>query len=206
MNGVGYHSRRASADDLPQLVLLWQNNALCAVELEKRFTEFQLAEDATGRLVGAIGLRVHQQHGMLHSEAYPDFGLVDTLRPLLWERIRNVAGSNGLVRLWTLESAPYWRQEDFVAADDEMLAKLPEDFGSKENCWHTLKLRDELALDDLLAKEFAVFKKTERARNEQLLQQARFLKGLATLIAFGALVLVAYAIYHLFQRNPPSAP
>jgi N-acetylglutamate synthase-like GNAT family acetyltransferase len=201
MNGSAHHLRRASADDVPGLLALWQTSGLPAGDLEKRFTEFQLIEDAEGRILGAAGLRVQEQQGHFHSEAYADFGQADTLRPLLWRRMKNVAGSHGLYRLWTTETAPYWRQEDFVSADGEILAKLPASFGPREGRWLTFKLRDEVVLDQFLAGELLAFKKEEQERNAELLRQAGTFKALATLIALLAFVLVALAIFHMFRRQ-----
>jgi hypothetical protein len=112
-----------------------------------------------------------------------------------------VAGSHGLFRLWTTESAPYWRQEDFVVADGEILARLPSAFGPPEERWLTFKLRDEVVLDEFLAGELEAFKRAERERNADLLQKARTFKGLATFLAFLVFVLVALALYHMFRRQ-----
>ena len=206
MKGSIYQIRRASADDLPRLTVLWTHNSLPAAELEKRFTEFQLIESPEGQLTGAIGLRVVDRQGLVHSEAFLDFGLADTLRPMVWERIKNVARAHGLYRLWTMETAPYWRQEGFSAADDEVIRKLPESFGPIQNRWLGIKLRDEVVLDEFLAKELGAFKKAEREHNDRLLQQARMLKGMATLIAVAAFILVMFGLYYLFKRQAFSQP
>ena len=49
--------RRATLDDLPTLLGLWEVNRLPALELERRLTEFQVVSRPDGVVVGAIGLR-----------------------------------------------------------------------------------------------------------------------------------------------------
>ena len=48
-------------------------------DLARRVTEFQVAEDAEGRLVGAAGLQVAERQGLIHSEVFEDFALADQL-------------------------------------------------------------------------------------------------------------------------------
>jgi N-acetylglutamate synthase-like GNAT family acetyltransferase len=206
MRAAAYQCRRATADDLPQLLLLWHNGGLPAGELEKRFTEFQLVEDADGRIAGVLGFKMEGPHGWLHSETYLDFSLTDTLRPMLWARVKNVAKSYGLWRLWTTESAPFWRQEGFGAATGEALGKLPAVFGPAEARWLTLKLREEFSVEEYLEREMAAFKKAERDRNEQMVGQAKTLKGLATLVAIIALALVIYGGIHLLRNGMIARP
>src|SRR5438067_1277069 len=95
-----FQLRRATTDDVPQLTALWQAAHLPAGTLDKRFTEFQVAENEEGQLVGAIALQISQQQGFLHSETFSDFSLVDKVRPLLWERVQKIAINHGLFRVW----------------------------------------------------------------------------------------------------------
>src|SRR5215470_4660319 len=94
-----YRVRRATLDDIGQLMSLWQSMRLPADDLAKRITEFQVAESSDQKLVGAIGLQIMDRQGRLHSEAFTDFALADSLRPQLWERLQSVATNNGLIRL-----------------------------------------------------------------------------------------------------------
>src|SRR5580765_4052452 len=103
-----YRVRRATLDDLGQLMTLWQSMHLPADDLAKRITEFQLAESADQKILGAVGLQITDRQGRLHSEGFTDFALADELRPALWERLHSVATNHGLVRLWTAEEAPFW--------------------------------------------------------------------------------------------------
>src|SRR5437773_781501 len=108
MSQPEYRVRRATLDDVKTLSALWQTMRFPSGELEKRVTEFQVAESTDGKLLGALGLQIAGRQGRLHSEAFSDFALADTLRPLLWERLQAVASNHGLVRLWTQERTPFW--------------------------------------------------------------------------------------------------
>jgi N-acetylglutamate synthase-like GNAT family acetyltransferase len=112
-----YQVRRATLDDLGQLTGLWRAMNFPAEELARAVTEFQVAQDADGRLVGAIGLQIAQRQGRIHSESFEDFSLADTLRPMLWERLHAVATNHGLLRLWTHEGAPFWHHCGLRPAD-----------------------------------------------------------------------------------------
>lgn len=194
--------RRATTDDLPQLVQLLKVTLLPADVLEKRFTEFQVVEATGGKLIGAIGLQIANKHGKIHSETYTDFSLSDTLRPVLMERLKNVAQNHGLVRLWTQETAPYWRQNGFDPADDDAKKKFPPMFGDVTQNWLTLKLKEEL--EEILSadKEFATFMESEKQRTEQMLAQAKFFHFVAYLLG-GALFLFSLGvlIYTLIKRK-----
>jgi N-acetylglutamate synthase-like GNAT family acetyltransferase len=196
-----FKTRRATADDVPQLLLLWHNAGLAAAELEKCFTEFQIVEDVEGRIVGAIALRMHDKQGWIHSEAFGDFAMTDLLRPMLWRRLSNVCQSYALLRIWTTESAPYWKHQDFAAADEETMKRFPAEFGALDKRWLTLKLREEIDIDQYLEKEFMVFKKSEATRNSQILEQAKVFKTLATLIALATLVLTGIGLYYLIRHQ-----
>src|SRR5947207_14554276 len=93
--------RRATVDDIPKLNTLWRQENLPCQDLEGRFKEFQVIENGSGGIAGAVGLQVSGQEGRLHSEVFEDFGQADTLRRSLWERVRTVAQNHGLVRVWT---------------------------------------------------------------------------------------------------------
>jgi hypothetical protein len=148
--------------------------------LEKQFTEFQVAQDAQGQIVGAIGLQVAAADGKLHSESFADFALSDTLRPLLWKRLETLARSHGLFRLWTEETAPFWKKD---VGFSSVPGNPPEVFGPAHDHWLALRLKEESADPALLEAQFSLFRETERARREKLLQRAQALKTIGTLIA-----------------------
>jgi N-acetylglutamate synthase-like GNAT family acetyltransferase len=202
---VGYQVRRANVDDLAQLISLWQAVQLPIVDLERRVTEFQVIEK-DGTLVAAIGLHIHQHDGLLHSEAFSDFGLAEALRPLLWERVEKVATNHGLFRIWTQETAPFWKRGVFHSAIKEQLDQRPKSFAERENQeWLVKQLRETTAAPINLDKEFERFKESERARTEEIMSQAKLLKGVAT---FLAIVLAVFSFFVLFKyvffKTPPN--
>lgn len=201
MSSTGYKVRRATSDDVPQLIAIWRGAQLPIHLLEKRFTEFQLADAGDGKLAGALGLKISGKNGLLHSETIPDFALVDVVRPLLWERMLSVAGNHGLYRLWTQESSPFWKQYDFSTPTAEVAKRLPADFPSAAGDWLTLQLKDEAAIELSLDKEFAVFRESERERTERIMDQARLLKGLATLLAIVLFLFVIAASFYLMKQK-----
>ena len=159
---------------------VWAVAALPAAQLEKQFTEFQVAESPGGKIVGAIALQVAGAHGKIHSETFADFALSDALRPLLWQRLEVVARNHGLFRLWTAETAPFWKKDaGFSTASDPP----PEVLGPAGGSWLSLRLKDEGADPNLLEAQFELFREAERARREKLLQRAAALKTVGTLIA-----------------------
>jgi hypothetical protein len=183
-------------DDLPQLVELWKAAQLPATVLDKQFTDFQVAEDDHGTLVAAIAMQIEDTSGRIHSETFADFGLTDTLRPSLWERLQIVAKNHGLFRLWTEESAPWWKKDaGFAPPSQEILQKLPPSFGAPHPGWLTLRLKDESADPERLEKEIALFKEAERVRREKLVSRGRALRIFGTILS--ALILI-FALGFLF--------
>lgn len=191
-----YQTRRAIVDDLPHLIELWKAVQLPTEELEKNFTDFQVVEEAEGKVVAAIALHIDGPSGRVHSEVFADFGLSDSLRPALWQRLQTVAQNHGLFRLWTTETAPWWKKDaGFAAPTDEVLQKLPAAFGQQNAAWLVLRLKDESADPDRLDKELAAFKEAERAKREKLVFRGYVIKIIGTLIS--ALLLV-FALIVLF--------
>jgi hypothetical protein len=198
MDAPGYRVRRATTDDLEQLLTVWAAAALPAAELEKRFTEFQVAEGPDGCIVGAIALQVAGTDGKIHSESFADFALSDTLRPLFWQRIETMARNHGLFRLWTTETAPFWKKDaGFIAAT----GALPEVLGPAQGAWLTLRLKDESADPNLIEAQFALYLQTERAKREKLLQRAAALKGVGTAIAVVLFIFSMVILFWFFRHR-----
>lgn len=204
MSADQFKIRRATTDDVPRLKDLWNFSRLPAEDLEKRFTEFQLIEGADGALLGAIGIKVLGKHGKIHSEAYHDFGQADVLRPLLWERLQKVFANHGLVRLWTQEEAPFWKQMNFIPADAEIIAGLPLPFGDPQSNWLTLKLREDLDEVDAIKgveDEFLLFMRQEQAKTQDLLGQAKVARGIVVVISVIFTVLILSAVVYMVMRS-----
>ena len=197
-----YRVRRATLDDIGQLTTFWEPMHYPVFELAKRVTEFQVAEDADGKLLGGVGLQIAERQGLVHSEAFGDFALAEQLRPLLWDRLHAVATNHGLLRIWTQEQAPFWNHCGLAKADAEALQKLPMLWRGPTSGWLTLKLKDDVETVMSLDKEFALFMQSEKQRTERVFHQARVVKTIATLIALAVLIAVAAWGVSVFMRNP----
>jgi N-acetylglutamate synthase-like GNAT family acetyltransferase len=192
--------RRATVEDLPQLVPLWQREELPWQGLEKRFKEFQVVEEA-GEIVGTLGLQIVGTEGRLHSEAFAHYEQGDALRQLLWERAQVLAKNFGLVRIWCQFTTPYWNQCGFEHADGSAQVKLPPAFVGDPHPWRFIQLKDESAAPISIEKEFAAFKEMERARTEKLYQRAKWLKGFATILVLGVFLLVIVWLFAWFRAR-----
>jgi N-acetylglutamate synthase-like GNAT family acetyltransferase len=192
MTPTQYRVRRATLDDLPALKPLWQMMQFVPDELEKRLTEFQVAENQSGEVAGGIGFRMSGRQGCVHSEAYADFSVADIVRPLLWDRLQVLTSNHGIARLWTRETSPFWNHLGFQPATGEDLKNLPDIWAGEGPPWLTFKLKSEEAFVSV-EKELAILMQAEKARTAKLFQHARTIKMLATLLALilGGFVLVA---------------
>jgi hypothetical protein len=141
MTETRYAARRATVEDLPQLIPLWKLEQLPTDDLERRFTEFQVVSDEAGQVLGTIGLQINGADGLLHSESMARPELGDQLRELLWKRLQAMVHNHALERLWTQMNVPFWRAKGFARAPGEQLAALPPAFKSNERDWHLLTLR-----------------------------------------------------------------
>jgi N-acetylglutamate synthase-like GNAT family acetyltransferase len=200
MTTAEFRVRRATLDDLAALKPLWESMRFSSTDLEKRLTEFQVAENARGEVVGGIGFRTSKRHGCVHSECYSDFSVADTVRPLIWERLQVLCANHGIMRLWTQENAPFWNRQGFRPANAEQVRNFPADWSGENSTWLTLQLKSEEAFVSM-EKELAVFMQAEKARSNQLVQKARVIKMIATLLAlvFGLFVIVA--VLYLLRKN-----
>jgi N-acetylglutamate synthase-like GNAT family acetyltransferase len=205
MNSPDYRVRRATLDDLDALNGLWASMRFPATDLKNRLTEFQLAENADGKVIAAIGFQFIQRQGLIHSEAFVDFAIADQVRPLLWTRIQSLAMNHGIARLWTREGAPFWTHNGLQPADPETLQRLPEAWNRSETGWLTMRLKDE---DVLLSidKELEMFKAAEKQSTAATLGQARKVKLFFTVVGILiSLALLAAAVYVLLNRRSPGS-
>jgi hypothetical protein len=192
--------RRATIDDLALLRPLWESMHLPVSELEPRLTEFQIAEDAEGKIIGEIAFLVGGDQGCLHSEGFTDFGQADSARELLWQRIQTLATNHGVLRLWMQDEAPFWIQLGFKPPGPEELKKLPGHWISENPSWLTLQLKNEAAIY-AVTKELAVFMNTQKRQSERTLEHMRTVKMLATILAFiFAICAFGAAIFLMLKR------
>lgn len=153
-----------------------------------------------GSLVAALGIRMVGHDALVHSETIPDFALADVVRPILWERLRNLAKNLGAARIWTRENAPFWRQVEFDAPDGEQLAKLPPAFRSGDGTLLLLILRQDDAVKRV-EQEFEMFRLQEKARVDDLKAQGRIWRWIATIIALALFIFVVVGAVRLFQAT-----
>lgn len=207
MTAPEYQARRATLDDLPALRPLWDAERLDANALEKRLTEFQVVCDASGTVIAAIGMLRCQQHALLHSEVFADFGLADTLRPLLWERLRAVGRNHALARMWTRESSHFWRGLGFDPPNEQQLTGFPASFGPVDaGPLYTLKVREDPFADMTPEQEEVLLKQHLRADTERMLQQARTLRTCAYIVSVVFIILLVVFGRYLWRYRARQSP
>jgi N-acetylglutamate synthase-like GNAT family acetyltransferase len=203
MNAAEYRARRATIEDLPALLAMWQTMQFPTGELDRRLTEFQVVVNGSGAIVGAVGLQMAGKNGLIHSEAFTDFGVADTLRPLLWERLQMVAANHGTVRVWTRETAPFWPQTGLIKPDEEALTKLPPAWKDKPGELLVLKLREDVEEALSADKEFALYVQAEKENTRATLDTAKVMNKVAMALGvlLAAAVLIALAYFSRGQIN-----
>jgi N-acetylglutamate synthase-like GNAT family acetyltransferase len=196
--------RRATVDDRDPLKNLWASMRLSPDELERHLTEFQVVENSEGEVVGAIGIQYSRQHLLLHSEGYSDFGVADAARRLFWERIRTLAANHGVFRIWTQERSPFWKTYGFQPPTAEILARLPDEWENEfEGGWLTLQLKNEEVITAALEKQFAGFMAAGKKDTDRVVEKARTIQTIITVIGFAIGILsIGFAIYLFVHRNP----
>ena len=187
--------RRATIEDLPQLVSLWQEESLPWERLEKRFKEFQVVEAPGGEVLGALGLEIVGVEALLHSEVFLHPEQSDTLRALLWERAQVLGKNHGLVRVWTQLATPFWNHTVFQPATGEVVTKLPPAFGGVAEPWRFIQLKEESTAPISIDKEFAAFKELEKENRDKLFRQAKIMKVVAAFVILIVFLLVLLLIF-----------
>ena len=183
-------------DDLDALKSLWASMRLPVDEMEKRLTEFQVAETVDGQFAGALGLQIIRQHALLHREDYPNFADADAARELFWERIQKLSASHGVFRVWTQDRSPFWTHLGFLPANAEILARLPPEWSQLEGHWFTLQLKNEDAINDALANQFAGFSENEKKQSAHVMEQSQTLKTVITVVGFAiGIICIGIAFY-----------
>jgi hypothetical protein len=201
MSHSEYRVRRATVDDLTGLVAMWEAMRLPVAELERRLTEFQLAETAEGELVGTLGMEISGRHGRLHSEAFSDFALADALRHQLWERMQALATNYGLVRIWTRETAPFWCHSGLHPASPAEMKKLPEAWSPPSDGWWTIELRDEEVIEASLETEFARLREAAKEETNRVVRRVKLLKYGATFLAIVLAIIVIVLCFILLHNR-----
>lgn len=195
MNAELIETRRATVDDLAGLRELWTAAGWKAADLEKRFTEFQVALEKGGLMLGCAALEMADHQGKLHSETYRRPELFSTLAPLLAARVLRVAQNHGLHRIWLHpDQVHLFQSHPIRPAGANERGHLPSHFGSPHELWMVLPLRDESVLV-LAEREFALLKQTQQESTERTLRRARLFRWAA---AFLLALVVAFAVAGLW--------
>ena len=181
-----YKVRRATLEDLPALRELWKKVNLPLGDLEKRFTEVQIAEGADGQVAGALGVKIDRLHGLLHSEAIPDKDN-SALFEAFWQRVQILGRNYGLFRLWTESQAPFWGTIGFKTPDEKAYEKRPAGVIGEREKLLTLALKEESSEGLSVEQQFELFTQSQKAETERLMQQAQAFKKVAYAILFIAI-------------------
>ena len=189
-----YRARRATVEDLPQLISLWQLEQLPAASLEKRFKEFQVVSDAAGQVVGTIGLQVNGGQGVLHGESVAKPEMADQVRELLWVRVQAMIHNHALERLWTPNSTPFWRTKGFAPASAAEMETLPAEFRENGNHWHVLTLRTPDA-NAAIEREFALIQALQQEEKAKMQATVAWMKRAAFAALFLLMLIAAGAIF-----------
>ena len=195
--------RRATVEDLPALRAMWTANQFDADQLEARLTEFQVV-DRGGEMAGAMGFLVLRTAGLLHNEEYADYSIADEGRALMWERIKKLAASHGVFRLWLRDDSVYWIRWGFQKADEEALKRLPPEWNVPDETWYTFELKNEAVITAALSQQFAGYTASEKKSAEQTQAQAKQLMNILTvfffIVFFVCLAVAGWLLMHRRQQ------
>ncbi|HRY50470.1 MAG TPA: hypothetical protein P5186_20660 [Candidatus Paceibacterota bacterium] len=197
----GYQVRRATVEDLSELCRLWEEACLPVAILKERFREFQVVCDQAGLFLGAVGLHLDGNQGIVHSEVFANPLHEDDYRDPLWERLTALARNHGLMRLWTQEDAPFWHHVGFKPATDQQLQRLPPGIHEPQGKWLCLPLKDEGAIQKAVEQEFAIFMMQQKEETQRMMRRARFIKyGASIVVLIIATVILTLAGLAFLRR------
>ncbi len=203
MDLPGATIRRATLDDLETLRGLWRECRLPEYDLERRFTEFQVAIDAHGWILGAVALRFAGSHGQIHSLAIRRTDLESELTSSLWDRALALAHQHGALRLWTRHHEAFWINAGFAEPTPQELRELPPAFGNPKESWRTFRVRDEPLKLVAAEEQLAAYLELERLKTERLIRRGHLLKIVATAFAAVLFLVVLAVLFLLLGRRAP---
>jgi len=156
--------------------------------------------DQLANRIGGLGVELADVAGNLQEVAGRVSGQSDRFGHLQKTAETMVSANHGIVRLWTQEDAPFWKQTGFQPADEDTLKKLPAAWLHENSAWLTLQLKSEEALVSM-EKELAIFMQAEKARTAKMQDRARIIKAFATIVAVIFGVFVIGALIFLMRKN-----
>lgn len=182
MNISKFNLRRVDVDDLDDLRALWRTAGVYSLELEKRFTEFQIVVNDRAQIVAAFGVEIRGKDAHIHTEVYADPDAQAELRELVWRRVQTLAENHGLVRLWS-SADDFWRKVGFVEPNKKVRDRGGQLFETTMERRLTLQLRDEAQLQLLAETQFEMFQQSSVAERERILEQGKRYRNIAIAIA-----------------------
>jgi hypothetical protein len=149
-------------------------------------------------LLGALALHIEGQQGWLHSETYHKPEYEGEVRQRLWERAQAVARNYGLYRVWIDAQAPFWKSQGFQPAPPELQKKMPPRLNESGRSWLVLPLREEVTTNVAVEREFELFARAQREKNDRMVRQAQALKNIAYALLIGVaalgLILIVFLV------------
>lgn len=195
-------ARRATLDDLPDLLELWQATGLPGEQLEQFLTEFQIVADEQGILCAAVGLLIHEREALIHSEAVAAGADADACRAALWRRMQIVARNQGVARLWTPEDDPFWIANGFRAATAAEVADMPAAIANPEAKWFLHLSMDSNRAKQIVNEQLAIWEASRLQDKEDFTRSISSIRTGALLLAALIIVLVLVLALYIFWRQP----
>lgn len=196
-------TRRATVDDLPQLMQLWKNAFYPADILEKRLTEFHLVENAeTKQILAAIGIHPEDNAVMLHSETFGDLVNQDLYRDMLWPRFQALARNLGVSRIWTQESASFWKNAGFLLVTEDILSERPNFPDSEEHLpWLSIQLFNEDKIKEAMGDKYAQFIQQQEDERETFTRQLRVLRNVIIVLGIAMIGFMLVLFLYSFATS-----
>lgn len=169
-------------DDLSDLRALWRTAGVYSLELEKRFTEFQIVVNDRTQVVAAFGIEIRNKDAHIHNDVYADPEAKTELRELVWRRIQTLAENHGLVRLWSPVDE-FWRKVGFAEPDKKVRERGGQLFGTTMERRLMLQLRNEEDLQLMVETQFEMFQQSSVAERERILEQGKRYRNIAIAVA-----------------------
>ena len=195
-----YKFRRANIDDAGMLSSLWERHEFDPIELEQRLTEFHLAEDENGEIHAAIGIKVVDRQGLLHHECWSS-EMSPQLRRELAVHAFGVCEKMQVWRIWTCLNDTHWEEMGFDPAPQDMMDQLPPGFGDWRQEWKFHKIKDDLASNANLARQFEILKIENDESNVRLKKTGQVMKFVGYTIVVIIVVAVIYAAVSFFTNS-----
>lgn len=193
--------RRAHIVDLTELRPLWRTAGIYSLELEKRFTEFQIVVNEDAQVVAAFAIEIKTKEAHIHSDAYADSDDNPAIREAVWKRIQSLAENHGLIRLWANKDE-FWSGIGFEEPNKKELARGVELFGSTMTRRLMMRLREEEDIQKLAEAQFELFQQSSVAERERIMEQGKKYRNIAIAIAGFILmgILLAATVIVLLEK------